>query len=116
MIFNADLETATHPTQRPERRNDVTGQAPFTGTLDGSREPEFVIVRICTCGTVSLRDGDIGGDAVSLTPSEATPLLEAISAAFVPGTAESPPGCLNCLDCLGDLVTGPRPAPFGELT
>ncbi|MGH3717244.1 MAG: hypothetical protein ACRDRI_00060 [Pseudonocardiaceae bacterium] len=81
--------------------------------IDGSREPEFVIVRICTRGTVSLRDGDIGGDAVSLTPSEATPLLEAISAAFVPGTAESSPGCL---DCLGSLVTGPRPAPFGELT
>ncbi|MGH3809412.1 MAG: hypothetical protein ACRDRU_22855 [Pseudonocardiaceae bacterium] len=89
----------------------MTDQTP-TG-IDGSREPEFVLVRICTCGTVSLRDGDIGGDAVSLTPSEATPLLDAISAAFAPGTAEPP---LDCLDCLGSLVTGPRPAPFGELT
>ncbi|MGH3686472.1 MAG: hypothetical protein ACRDRE_14155 [Pseudonocardiaceae bacterium] len=94
----------------------MTDQAPFTDTLDGSREPEIVIVRICTCSTVSLRDGDIVGDTVSLTPTEATPLLDAISAAFVPGTTEPPPDCLSCLDCLGSLVTGPRPAPFGELT
>ncbi|MGH3755452.1 MAG: hypothetical protein ACRDRP_22705 [Pseudonocardiaceae bacterium] len=78
-------------------------------------EPHFVIIRICSCGTVSLREGDDGGDAVSLSPSEAGPLLDAISSAFVPGTTESSssPGCLGCV---GSLVTGPRPAPFGELT
>ena len=88
-----------------KRRRDMTGH-----------EPHFVIIRLCSCGTVSLREGDDGGNAISLSPAEAGPLLDAISAAFVPGTAEPSPGTVGCLACLGSLVTAPRPAPFGEVT
>jgi hypothetical protein len=108
VIFNADLESPTPSDERPERRNDVIDQVP--AGINGNHEPEFVLVRICTCGKVSLREGDIGGDAVSLAPSEAKPLLESISAAFVPGTAEPSADVLDCLACVGSLVTGPRPA------
>jgi hypothetical protein len=41
-------------------------------------------------GTVSLREGDISGDSVSLTPSEAKPVLDAISAASYRGLKKPP--------------------------
>lgn len=64
----------------------------MTDQTPQARKPEYVIVRICSCGKVSLRDGDVGGDAVSLTASEAKPPLDAISDAYVPGTAGSTSG------------------------
>jgi hypothetical protein len=78
----------------------------------------FVIVRISACGEVSLREGDAGGDAVSLTARDAIPLLEAINAAFArasfPGPGRWSAGLVaHCVACYGSLAAGQPPTSPG---
>ncbi|MGH3752751.1 MAG: hypothetical protein ACRDRP_08650 [Pseudonocardiaceae bacterium] len=79
----------------------------------------FVIVRISACGEVSLRDGDSGGDAVSLTARDATALMDAISAAFArtgphqPGRWPAGLRPAHCLACYGSLAAGQLPTSPG---
>ncbi|MGH3684114.1 MAG: hypothetical protein ACRDSM_03455 [Pseudonocardiaceae bacterium] len=77
----------------------------------------FVIVRISACGEVSLRDGDAGGDAVSLPSRDAVPLMDAITAAFArassPAPGRWPGGLVHCVACYGSLAAGLPPTSPG---